>query len=271
MSKLIKRSVLLKSLFTAMIILAALTFTATGTSFAAPPPFGITLDNMWAYEDADSQIAYSMSPIPAYTDDDTYGPNFTLAQGAEFKYYYSKGVEIFEILEWNPGEPTIFGPIYQTNGDGSYRFYAPGMYMIIFGKSSSLSVNVTRSSAPSTVVTPKEEIKVFVDSTPLFFDVPPQIVNGRTLVPLRVIFEELEASVDWNEKTQTITAVRDNTTISLQIGNKVLMKNGVPITLDVPAQLINKRTMVPTRAIAEAFNAEVKWDSVAQTVLITTN
>ena len=115
------------------------------------------------------------------------------------------------------------------------------------------------------------EVKVILDGRALNFDVPPQMVNGRTLVPLRVIFEELGASVDWNENTQTITATKGNTTVSLRIGNNVLTRNSTSVTLDVPAQLINKRTMVPTRAVAEAFGADVKWDSVAQTVFITNN
>ena len=115
-----------------------------------------------------------------------------------------------------------------------------------------------------------DDINVVLDGKNLSFDVPPQIINGRTLVPLRVIFEALGASVRWSDLTQTVTAVRGNTTVALQIGSSILIKNGTPITLDVPAQLIDSRTMVPARAVAEAFGADVRWSDSTQTVTITT-
>ena len=136
---------------------------------------------------------------------------------------------------------------------------------LVFVLALSTPVNVIGAAEGSS-----DEIKVVLDGKNLSFDVPPQIINGRTLVPLRVIFEALGASVQWSELTQTVTAVRGNTTVSLQIGSSELIKNGASVTLDVPAQLIDSRTMVPARAVAEAFGAGVRWSDSTQTVTITT-
>ena len=97
---------------------------------------------------------------------------------------------------------------------------------------------------------------------------PATIVDGRTLVPLRAIFEALGASVEWNAKDYVVTSTLGEITISLKIGEKILYRNGTPIELDVPAMLMNDRTMVPVRAVSESFGVEVDWDSVARKVIL---
>lgn len=86
------------------------------------------------------------------------------------------------------------------------------------------------------------------------------IVEGRTLVPLRAIFEALGASVEWNAETRTVDSKLGETEISLTIGENKLIKNGEEIALDVPAQIMNGRTLVPVRAVSESFGVEVEWD-----------
>ena len=122
---------------------------------------------------------------------------------------------------------------------------------------------------PPTPPPPSDDIKVLVNGTTLTFDQPPVVVDGRTLVPLRAIFEALGAEVDYEQSTQTVTAVRGNDTVSLTIGSNILTKNGEQIMLDVPAQIIGGRTLVPARAIAESFGAEVVWDPATRVVTIT--
>ena len=112
-------------------------------------------------------------------------------------------------------------------------------------------------------------ISVTVNGRALSFDQPPISQDGRTLVPLRAIFEALGADVDWNPATQTVSAKRDDVSITLRIGSRILVRNGVDITLDVPAQTIGGRTLVPVRAIAESFGAEVGWNPATRTVTIT--
>ena len=112
------------------------------------------------------------------------------------------------------------------------------------------------------------EVKVTVNGKSIEFDQKPFIQNGRTLVPLRAIFEALGATVNWNNDTRTVTSERNNTKISLAIGSNQLYVNGVAKTIDVPAQIVNGRTMVPARAVAEAFGCDVSWDNNTRTAII---
>lgn len=102
-----------------------------------------------------------------------------------------------------------------------------------------------------------------------FADQEPTIVEGRTLVPLRAIFEALGASVEWDGATSTVTSQKGDTTISLTIGTNTLYRNGEAKVLDVPAQIMNGRTMVPARAVAEAYGVNVGWDGNTRTVILT--
>lgn len=123
------------------------------------------------------------------------------------------------------------------------------------------------------------DITVTVDGVPVVFDVEPKIIDGRTLVPLRKIFEEIGALVKWDGDTQTVSARKNSKTVTLTIGSEEMTidkgntdENGNPTTetviLDVSAQIIDGRTLVPVRAISEAFSMTVDWDSNASAVSI---
>lgn len=112
-------------------------------------------------------------------------------------------------------------------------------------------------------------IKILLDGKQIQFDQPPIIQDGRTLVPLRAIFEAMEATVLWDDATKTVTSIKLETTIVLKIGDNILKKNSDEIELDVPAQIVNGRTLVPARAVAESFGADVGWDGNTKTVIIT--
>lgn len=114
-----------------------------------------------------------------------------------------------------------------------------------------------------------DDIKVYVNSEQVEFDVKPIIEDERTLVPMRAIFEALGAEVDWDQETKTASAVRGNDTVSITINSNKLYRNNKEVELDVPAKIIDERTLVPVRAISESFDADVKWDGATQTVNIT--
>jgi len=117
----------------------------------------------------------------------------------------------------------------------------------------------------------EKTISVVVDGQNLTFDQPPVIVNDRTLVPLRAIFEALDATVEWNEATRTVTSTRNDTTVSVTIDSDKIYVNGEEKIIDVPAQIISDRTMVPVRAISESFDCNVEWIASDRTVKVTTN
>ncbi|MBQ9096894.1 MAG: copper amine oxidase N-terminal domain-containing protein [Clostridia bacterium] len=119
-------------------------------------------------------------------------------------------------------------------------------------------------------VSANNELSVVLNGEPLEFDVQPQIINGRTMVPMRKIFEELGATVDWDGSIQKITAKKQDITVVMQINSNILSVNGNNVTLDVPPQLVNGRTLVPVRAVAESFDIHVLWDEVYNNVVLST-
>ncbi len=123
-------------------------------------------------------------------------------------------------------------------------------------------------SAPKTSDIKDNTIKVLLNNSALSFTQPPVIENGTTLVPMRAIFEAMGASVDWNGETQTVTSVKDSTTISLTLNKNTATVNGKDISLAVPAKLVNGSTMVPLRFVSESLGAEVNWDGASKTVTI---
>ena len=104
------------------------------------------------------------------------------------------------------------------------------------------------------------DISVLVNNKSVSFDQPPIIEDGRTLVPLRAIFSALGAEVNWDADTRTVTASKNGTKISLTIVSNEMYVNGNVITLDVPAKIVNDRTLVPVRAVSESFNCHVTWN-----------
>jgi hypothetical protein len=111
--------------------------------------------------------------------------------------------------------------------------------------------------------------KVNINGNQLIFEVDPIVENGRTLVPLRAIFEALGANVSWDGTTQLITATKDETIIKLQIGSQTAYKNNQPVPLDVPPKIVEDRTLVPLRFVSESLGANVKWYGDTQTITIT--
>lgn len=119
-----------------------------------------------------------------------------------------------------------------------------------------------------------EDVGVIIRGSRIEFDVPPKIIDGRTMVPMRKIFETLNAVVDWIPEAQLILASKDSEIIAMEIGKNFLtvtdVETGVSknIELDVPPQIFDSRTLVPVRAISEALNMKVSWDSETRIVTI---
>ncbi len=111
-------------------------------------------------------------------------------------------------------------------------------------------------------------ITVFVDNRELSCDAPPFIENGRTMVPMRRIFEALGAEVKWNGADQSILAVKDNTEISLRIGDATIGRNGENAIMDVVPHIVNNTTFVPLRAVSQSLDASVIWFGQTRSVYI---
>ena len=120
-----------------------------------------------------------------------------------------------------------------------------------------------------------EYVDVEINGQKIEFDVPAQIINDRTMVPMRKIFETLGAEVEWYEAEQGILALTpQGKVIVMKIGaNRMIVGNIATneekkVELDVPPMLVDSRTLVPVRAISESLGYNVEWVEETQTVKI---
>lgn len=117
-------------------------------------------------------------------------------------------------------------------------------------------------------------ISVKLDNVDLLFDQPPILINDRTMVPIRVIFEAMGYMVEWNVETQTATSIKGNDKIIVQLNNNVIKYtiNGYAgeYVCDVVPQIVSGRTLVPARAVAESAGCMVEWNGETQLVSIFT-
>ena len=119
---------------------------------------------------------------------------------------------------------------------------------------------------------PANDIAVTINGTAVnFTGTQPTIVDGRTLVPVRGVFETLGFDVSWNPDLRQATLERENDTIVITLDSETFTTNGVNHTLDVPAQVIGGSTMLPIRAVLESVGYSLDWDANTRTVIISTN
>lgn len=97
-------------------------------------------------------------------------------------------------------------------------------------------------------------------------DTPPFIADGRTMVPVRFISEALGAEVKWDANTRLVTITAPDKVITLTVGDKTLYVNGEAVQMDAAATIVNGRTFVPVKFIAEALGMTVGWDPDSKTV-----
>jgi len=117
-----------------------------------------------------------------------------------------------------------------------------------------------------------QSIDVTVNGSPVAFQgAQPQYLNGRVLVPLRGVFEQMGAFVKWDPAARMVYATRGQDDVRLGIGNRQATVNGRGVAMDVPATVMMGRTYVPLRFLGEALGADVRWDNVQRLVAITTS
>jgi len=121
----------------------------------------------------------------------------------------------------------------------------------------------------TSISTLANEVNVVVNGQRIEFPgQQPIVTGGRTLVPVRAVFEAIGFNVSWNPELLTATISRGSDTIVITVGNDIFFTNEIPHRLDVPAQLINGRTLIPIRLPLESVGYSVGWNSSTNTVLI---
>lgn len=125
-----------------------------------------------------------------------------------------------------------------------------------------------------TSVYARDSITVLLDGQALSFDVEPQIINSRTMVPMRAIFTALGANVDWVEEHRLIIASKNTSIITMMIDKPIMHIGNLEteeqrvVELDSPPVIVNSRTLVPVRAISDALGVGVGWNEETRTVIL---
>jgi hypothetical protein len=142
----------------------------------------------------------------------------------------------------------------------SYSFYGENVQV-------TYEINITNILESSCLRGDKTDLIVlYLEDVPLIFDVNPIIQNGRTLVPMRGIFQALGAEVNWDGATQKVIATTGERKVELQIGNRLARVNTGDITLDVAPAIFKDRTMIPLRFVGEALGCQVEWDGKKRSI-----
>ena len=131
-------------------------------------------------------------------------------------------------------------------------------------------VAITATIGSGCVLAKSNDITVTYDGEKISFDVQPEIVDDRVMVPMRTIFETFGAKVKWDSDTQTITAKKKSKTIQMTIGSSDMIKNNETYSFDVSPIIEDGRTLVPIRAISDMLGLDVEWNEKNNTVTITT-
>lgn len=111
-------------------------------------------------------------------------------------------------------------------------------------------------------------IDIVIDGEVLETDTHAKLINNRTMVPMRAIFEALGAEVKWDPTTRTVTGISNDRIVQVEIDKKEAIVNGTKVSSDIAPFISNNRTYVPVRLIAESFGADVRWDGDYKVVYI---
>ena|GEM_PF-1196547 len=129
-----------------------------------------------------------------------------------------------------------------------------------------IAVFIPYMFAPISLFAQSQEIRIRIDGEFVYipaYEQHPVIIDGRTLVPVRAVMEALGFEVSWYEPTQAITVSDRNVqfdAIFIIDYHHMWIRDFESLSLDVPPKIINGRTMIPVRAIAEAYRMEVRWN-----------
>lgn len=155
---------------------------------------------------------------------------------------------------------------FTARTEGTARFWMPhclikdiqGNHLSFHFLPSSLQI---RASKNQTIQLQIGSRRYMVESKRKVFSLAPIIVQGRTLVPLRSIAEDMGASVEWNQKNYMVQILLDSVLIEMKIGKMMVIINGKSRYMDVPPILYKGTTMIPLRYIAETLGGKVRWNA----------
>ena len=182
--------------------------------------------------------------------------------GGSIAYVYAGNSTLVTVEDGKAKKLTIGKNIYGKEANNIL------VTLISYNRFAVIRPSMANTSSVVPVISENNDVKVTINDITRQFDVMPIIENGRVLVPMRAIFETLGATVLWDEAERTVTATKKETSIVLPVGKETAKVNDTEATLDAPAKIVDGRTLVPIRFVAEALGCRVDWDNDARTVII---
>ena len=122
---------------------------------------------------------------------------------------------------------------------------------------------------PTVSASSAQVISLEIDGTVIRTEVPPTVIGGRTMVPVRDIFEACGANVTWDPATKKITGSKGGKNVVMQVGSNKLYMNSSVATMDCTPVIIEGRTLAPARYVALGFGGTTQWDALNKVVVIT--
>ncbi|MDF2948590.1 MAG: transglutaminase [Sedimentibacter sp.] len=232
----------------------------------------LNIDNTGEYYVLNLYIKYKETPTSIVFDfsDKVYNT----ATKVDFNVYAMYGNK-----KVNINDSVLLYPYDKNKIDisgNSLTFKQAGSFNLQFeyqGLQETAKINALNSSAFEYITNKKPSNPVNVKVYDQYIDFSsinqwPFIENGRTMVPLRAVFEVMNCNVRWEQSKSAAVVEYEGTTILIPANSSTAYINGTASTLDVTAMLVNDRIMVPLRFISEAIDKTVIWDDINKTVLI---
>ncbi len=113
-----------------------------------------------------------------------------------------------------------------------------------------------------------DDLTLVIDGKKISTDVNPMIIESRTMVPIRVLFDSFGADVLWNEALRQAIISTKTTVIVFTIDSKTAYVDGVGKSMDVAPTIVNGRTLVPIRFISGVLGYDVEWNGSTRTVYV---
>lgn len=132
-----------------------------------------------------------------------------------------------------------------------------------------LNTLTTVFAADTAITLQVDSNTINIGNRSISIDTAPVIINGRTLIPVRGVTEAMGGNVNWNNETKTVTITLGSNKVEMTIDSTTAYFNNKAQTLDVAPVVLNGRTMLPARFIAESFGFDVNWDNDTKTISIT--
>ncbi len=169
--------------------------------------------------------------------------------------------------------------VFQSKQDFHFKLIVEAGAKAILSKQAQASLAVEGNGTVETLVGAEPEKTVvkltigkkegIVNGVSKTLDAAPIIKNGRTMLPVRFVAENLGGTVGWDGATSSVTIKGDGIDIAIKVGSATASINGYTVTLDSPAFIESSRTYLPVRVVAEAMGATVDWDGATSTATLT--